>query len=242
MHTGSEIPQKSTVNVAKLSSISITDDEILEIIRSLKPNKTHGWDNVSVRMIQYCDSALVLPLKLIFLNCLSRGISPDAWKCANVVPVHKKNEKNVKENYRPISLLPIFGKILEKVIFDSLYSHLVANNLLNPCQSGFHPGDSAISQLLSSTQTIHSAFDCDPTLEVRSVFLDILKVFDRVWHDGLLYKLRRCGISGNLFNLLHSFRTNRKQRTVLNSTSSSWGNVSAGVPQSSILWPLMFLI
>ena len=93
LHTGSEIPQNSTVNVAKLSSISITDDEILEIIRSLKPNKAHGWDNVSVRMIKYCDSALVLPLKLIFLNSLSRGIFPDAWKCANVVPVHKKNEK-----------------------------------------------------------------------------------------------------------------------------------------------------
>ena len=126
------------------------------------------------------------------------------------------------------------------MIFDSLYSHLVANNLLNPCQSGFRPGDSAISQLLSITQTIHSAFDCDPTLEVRSVFLDISKAFDRVWHDGLLYKLRRCG--GNLFTLLHSFLTNRKQRTVLNGTSSSWGNASAVVPQGSILGPLMFLI
>ena len=113
LNTGSEIPQNSTVNVAKLSSISITDEEILENIRSLKPNKAHGWDNISVRLIKYCDSALVLPLKLIFLNCLSRGIFPDAWKFANVVPVHKKNEKNLKENYRPISLLPILGKSLK---------------------------------------------------------------------------------------------------------------------------------
>ena len=242
LNTGSDIPQNSTFNVAKLSTISITDEKILKIIRSLKPNKAHGWDNVSVRMIKYCDSALVLPLKLIFLNCLSKGIFPDTWKCANVVPVHKKNERNLKENYRPISLLLIFGKILEKLIFDSLYSHLIANNLLNPNQSGFRPGDSAINQLLSITQTIHSAFDCDPPLEVRSVFLDISKAFDRVWHKGLLYKLRRCGISGNLFNLLHSFLSNRKQRTVLNGKSSSWGNISAGVPQGSILGPLMFLV
>ena len=181
MNTGSEIPQKSIVNVAKLSSISISDDDILDITRSLKPNKAYSWDNVSVRMINYCDSALVLPVKLIFPNCLSRGIFPDAWKCANVVPVHKKNEKNLQENYRPISLLPIFGKILDKLIFDSLYSHLVANNLLNLCQSGFPPGEAAKSQLLSITQTIHSVFDCDPTLEV---------------------------CSGNLFNLLHSFLSN----------------------------------
>ena len=80
---------------------------------------------------------LVIPLKIIFINCLRRGIFPDICKHANVVPVHKKNEKNVKGNYRPISLLPIFGKILEKLIFDSLYSHLVSSKLLNPNQSGF---------------------------------------------------------------------------------------------------------
>ena len=122
-----------------------------------------------------------------------------------------------------------------------MYSHLIENNLLNPNKSGFRPGDSAINQLLSITQTIHSAFDCDH-LEVRSVFLDISKAFDRVWNKGFLYKLRRCGISGNLFNLLHSFLSNRKQRTVLNGKSSSWGNISAGIPQGSILGPLMFLV
>ena len=115
LNTGSEIPQNSTVNVAKLSSISITNDELLDIIRSL--TKAHGGDNVSVRMIKYCGSALVFPLKLIFLNCLSRGIFPDAWECANVVPVHKKNDKNLQENYRTISLLPIFGKSLENYYF-----------------------------------------------------------------------------------------------------------------------------
>ena len=96
------------------------------------------------------------------------------------MPVHKKNEKNVKGNYRPISLLPIFGKILEKLIFDSLYSHLVSNDLLNPNQSGFRPGDSTVNQLLSITHTIFKAFDCNPPLDVRSVYLDISKALDSI--------------------------------------------------------------
>ena len=119
-------------------------------------------------MIIYFDSALVLALKLIFLNCLSRIILPDAWKCANIVPLYKKNEKNLKENYQPISLLPIYGTILDKLIFDPLYSHLVATNLLSPSQYGFRLGDSATSQLLSITQPLLSESDCDPTLEVHS--------------------------------------------------------------------------
>ena len=93
-------------------------------------------------------------VNIIFINCLRRGIFPEIWKHANVVPVHKKKEKNVKENYRPISLLRIFGKILEKLIFETLYSHPVSSNLLNPNQSGFRPGDSIINQLTSITHTI----------------------------------------------------------------------------------------
>ena len=169
-----------------------------------------------MRMIKLCDMALVTPLKIIFINCLRRGIFPDIWKHANVVPVHKKNEKNVKGNYRPISLLPIFGKILEKLIFDSLYSHLVSSKLLNPNQSGFRPGDLTINQLISITHTIFTALDCNPPLDVRSVYLDISKAFDRLWHDGLIYKLKRCGVSGQLLSLIQSFLKNRKQRTVLN--------------------------
>ena len=189
-----------------------------------------------------CDSALIVPLKIIFANCLSKGIFPDIWKHANVVPVHKKNEKNLKGNYRPISLLPIFGKILEKLIFDSLYSHLVSSELLNPNQSGFRPGDSTINQLISITHTIFGAFDCNPPLDVRSVYLDISKAFDRVWHDGLIYKLKRCGVSGQLLCLIQDFLRNRKQRTVLNGQCSNWGDISAGVPQGSILGPLFFLV
>ena len=240
--TGSQLPQHIPATLTQLNDFVISEEKILNIIRSLNPNKAHGWDGISLRMIKLSDSALVIPLKIIFENCLRQGIFPEIWKYANVVPVHKKNEKNLKGNYRPISLLPVFGKILEKLIYDSLYSHLATCDLLNPRQSGFRHGDSTIKQLLSITHTIFKALDCNPPCDVRSVYLDISKAFDRVWHDGLLYKLERCGISGQLLFLITSFLKDRKQRTVLNGQCSSWGDISAGVPQGSILGPLFFLV
>ena len=134
------------IPVALINEFSISDEKILDIIRSLNPNKAHGWDKISVRMIKLSDAALITPLKIVFTKCLRCGLFPEIWKYANVVPVHKKNEKNVKGNYRPISLLPIFGKILEKLMYDSLYSHLVSRELLNPNQSGFRTGDSTVNQ------------------------------------------------------------------------------------------------
>ena len=230
IETGSELPDDVPIPIARIDDFEISDEKILNIIRSLNPNKAHGWDEISVRMIKLSDAALVIPLKIIFANCLSCGVFPQIWKHANVVPVHKKNEKNVKKNYRPISLLPIFGKILEKLIYDSLYSHLVSYELLNPNQSGFRPGDSTINQLISITHTIYKAFDCNPPLDVRSVYLDISKAFDRVWHEGLVYKLKRCGVSGKLLSLIKNFLEDRKQRTVLNGKCSDWGDITAGVP------------
>ena len=175
-------------------------------------------------------------------TCHRSGIFPKTWKHANEVPVHKKKEKNLKGNYRPISLLQIFGKILEKLIYDTLYSHLVSSDLLNPNQSGFRPSDSTVNQLISITHTIFKAFDCNPLLDVCSVYLDISKAFDRVWHDGLIYKLKRSGVSGSLLSLVESFLKDKKQRTVLNGQNSSWGDISAGVPQGSILRPLFILV
>ena len=161
---------------------------------------------------------------------------------SRIIYIIKKNEKNIKSNYRPISLLPIFWKVLEKLIYDSLYSHLVSCDLLNPNQSGFRPGDSTVNQLISITHTIFKAFDCNPPLDVRSVYLDISKAFDRVWHDGLIFKLKRCGVAGQLLSLIESFLDDRKQRTVLNGRCSNWGDILAGVPQGSTLGPLFFLV
>ena len=114
--TGSVLPILPPKTTTTIADINISDEGILSIIRSLDPNKAHGCDEISVRMIKLSDYALVYPLKLIFSNSIRTGVFPNIWKLANVVPVHKKDKKNLLKNYRPISLLPIFGKIFEKLI------------------------------------------------------------------------------------------------------------------------------
>ena len=195
-----------------------------------------------VQCTEPCDTSIVEPLCLIFEKCLETGVYPSIWKIANVIPVHKKNSRQNKENYRPISLLPIFGKIFEKLIFDSMYEHFYNHGFITPNQSGFRPNDSAINQLLSITHNIYRAFEEKPSKETRAVFLDLSKAFDRVWHEGLIYKLECKGISGKLLTLVKNYLKDRKQRVVLNGRSSEWASVSAGVPQGSVLGPLFFLI
>ena len=170
------------------------------------------------------------------------GTFPDNWKKADVLPVHKKESRQIKKNYKPISLLPICGKIFEKVIFDAIYEHLTDNELLTPSQSGFRPSDSTINQLLYITHRIYAAFEESPSRETRAVFLDISKAFDKVWHDGLVLKLKNYGISGPLLELIESYLSNRKQRIVLNGKCSEWSIITVGVPQGYVLCPLFFLI
>ena len=240
--TGSTLPSFVPRYNQYLSSIAISRCKVLRLIRDLDPKKAGGSDNISVHMIKICDASVVEPLCLIFEKSLDTGTYPSAWKEANIVPIHKKGSRQNKINYRPISLLPIFGKIFEKVLFDEIYQHLCENGLLVQQQSGFRPGDSTINQLLSITQNIYKAFEACPTLETRAVFLDLSKAFDRVWHKGLLYKLKCNGVNGNLFTLIESYLTDRKQRVVLNGKCSEWAPICAGVPQGSVLGPLFFLI
>ena len=125
-------------------------------------------------------------------------------------------------------------------MFNEMFNFFIENKLISSNQSGFKPGDSCINQLLSITHEIYESFDVG--LEVRSVFLDISKAFDKVWHDGIIYKLTQNGISGNLLNLLEDFLKERKQRVVFNGRVSTWKNINEGVPQGFILGPLLYLI
>ena len=166
-------------------------------IRKININKAHGCDELSIKMIKLCDNTIVLPLRLVYATTY-----PQIWKMENVLPIHKKENPQVKKNYHPISLLPICGKIFEKILFDKMYNHLCDNEILSANQSGFRPDDSTVNQLIAITHQIQVAFEEYLSRETRAIFLDI---FDKVWHDGLLHKFESNGISGPLPTLVRVF-------------------------------------
>ena len=131
-----------------------------------------------------------------------------------VVPTQKNGDKQTVESYRPLSLLPICSKIFERLLHNEVFRFFLDKGLISANQSGFKPGDSCINQLLSITHNFYKSYD--DVYEVRSVFLDMSKSFDKVWHNGLIIKLQENAISGNLLNVLKHFLKNRKQRLVLN--------------------------
>ena len=131
----------SNTLTVELSSFQFNDQDILKIKIALHVNEAHGWDHISIRMIKICDQLIVKPLSIIYQNCLNTGTFPDIWKKSNIVPVHKKGEKQVVNNYRPVSLLPVCGKILEILVFNSVFDFVDNNSLLSANQSGFRPSD-----------------------------------------------------------------------------------------------------
>ena len=239
----STLPLVTTpVTNARLSSISFNDQDIPNIIHSLNINKAHGYDDIYIRLLNICDSSIVKPLTTIFKNCFQSGSFPNNWKKPNVVPIHKKGNKQLLQNYRPVSLMPICGKSLERIIFNPIFEYLEKNSLPFPNQSGFRPFESCENQLLSIVHDIYTNFEQHPTLEMIANFVDILKAFEKVWHEGFLFTLERIGISGNLSSLFKRFLSNRFQRVVLNGQCYCWSSVLAGVPQGSILGPLLSII
>ena len=179
-----------------LSTVNFSIDDIAKILQNLDPNKAHDHDKISFQMLQLCGNSICKPLERIFQQAMESGSFPPEWKKGNVVPIHKKDDKQCLKNYRPISLLPICGKIFEKLIFNEMFKFFIENELISPNQSGFKPGDSCINQLLAITHEIYKSFE--DGFEVRDVFLDISKAFDKVWHERLSLELKQNGISGSL--------------------------------------------
>ena len=159
---------------------------------------------------------------------------------ANVLPLFKKNNRQLMSNYRPVSLLPSLSKICEKAVFVRLYNFLNNTGFFYRFQSGFKPGDSTVMQLIFIVDKIYKALEKGH--EVRAVFLDISKAFDRVWHRGLFVKSKSLGVDDQLLTWFESYLSNRKQRVVIEAECSDWQNIKAGVPQGSVLGPLLFLI
>ena len=223
-----------------LQNITTSESEVKKILLSLNTNKANGYDNISNTLLKRTASSIAKPLSDLFNSSFSKGCFPNIWKRANVPPVFKQHDRQNRNNYRPISLLPNLGKVIERVVFIHMYDFCLQHKLLTWRNSGYKPLDSSINQLIFISHKIYESFDKGD--DVCYVSLDASAAFDRVWHDGLLFKLRRKGICGNLLNWFESYLSERYQRVIIKGQYSDWTNIHAGVPQGSILGPLLFLI
>jgi len=224
----------------RLDAVETTPNEVKKILLSLKVKKANGPDGISNLILKKTAEKISIPLAHIFNRSFEMGYFPSSWKCAHVQPLFKSKDRQDKTNYRPISLLPCVSKVQERIVYKRLYEYCESHNLLNERNSGFRQNDSAINRLLYITQNVYKGLD--EGKDICIVFLDISKAFDKVWHIGLLFKLRQLGISGKLLDWISSYLSDRRQRVVISGTTSDWEFLHAGVPQGSILGPLLFLI
>ena len=224
----------------QLNNIVISEVDVMDQLNTLNINKAYGPDEIPPRLLKEAKNIISKPLSNLFNKSLQMHTFPKLWKRANVLPIFKKGDKNTLSNYRPISLLSSMSKIFEKIIFKYLYNHFKDNFLISIWQSGFQPSLSTVTQLIELYHQFCKAVS--EGKEIRVVFLDISKAFDRVWHRGLLFKLKKFGVGGGLLDWFADYLKNRCQRVIINGQKSDWQQIKAGVPQGSNLGPLLFLV
>ena len=223
-----------------LNFSTVDEDFILREIQQLKNKKSVGLDGISVKILKMSKEVIIRPICYLINKSITSGIVPKKWKVAKIVPLHKKGDKANPNNYRPISILPCLSKILERVVQKQLVEHLNKNNLLTIEQSGFRPKHSTATALIKVTDEWLKSIDDGKF--TGAVFVDLQKAFDLVNIQCLLNKLLQIGITGTPLKWFENYLSNRKIATCIGSCISEELSIGLGVPQGSILGPLLFII
>ena len=222
-----------------INQIEINQLGVAKLLKDLKPHKAPGPDAIPNLVLKNCAETISHPLSLIFQRSLDSGTLPSDWLTANVSCAFKKGDRHMAENYRPISLTSVPCKLLEHIICRHLLNHLETNNILSNLNHGFRSGYSCDTQLLVTVNDFLTSFDNKKQVDVA--ILDFSKAFDTVSHKKLLHKLENHGIKGPLHDWLTCFLTRRTMQVVVDGSNSDTTTVDSGVPQGTVLGPILFL-
>ena len=239
--SGVSLPVFPSRTNLKLDNISVTPKMIRKVILNLDLSKASGPDCIPVVVLKNCEPELSYILAELSNKCLKESCFPDCWKVSSVVPVFKNvGERFTAQNHHPVSLPSVVSKVFQKLVNNRIVEHLEKCGLFSDFQYGFRSCRSTVDHLTVVSDRIARVFNRSGA--TRAVALDISKAFDRVWHAGLLHKLKSYGISGQIFSLISSFLSNRRLRVVLDGKSPQEYPFNTGVPQGSILGPTLFLL